>query len=315
MNLGIQIAIALILDFLLGDPRWLPHPVQGIGRSIRFFEKRLRASPVPLRSAGIILVLLALSFSVGSGWLLLTAAAVIAPWAAALCGIILLYFCLAARGLAAHATRVRLALEADNIIAARQQLAMIVGRDTIDLDEEAVVRAAVESVAENIVDGITAPLFYGALFGPLAALAYKAINTLDSMVGYRDERYLELGWAAARLDDWANFIPARLTGLLLVVAARLLGEDWRGSRQILRRDRLAHASPNSGHSEAAMAGALGLQLGGVSSYFGQPVVKPSIGDAKRVATAHHIRRANRLLWVTTILGGLMAIGLHLVPSI
>jgi adenosylcobinamide-phosphate synthase len=178
---------------------------------------------------------------------------------------------------------------------------MIVGRDTANLDEAGVARAAVESVAESMVDGVTAPLFFAVLGGPLAALLYKAINTMDSMFGYKNERYLKFGWAAARLDDLANFVPARITSLMIPAAAFLLRLDSRGSLFILLRDRLKHASPNSGHTEAAVAGALGVQLGGANRYFGKMISKPAIGDAARPIAPQDILRANRLMLLSSAL--------------
>ena len=193
--------------------------------------------------------------------------------------------------------------------AGRQAVAMIVGRDTAALDRAGVIRATVETVAENMVDGVTAPLFFavmGAIAAPLigvspiaaaalAALGYKAVNTMDSMFGYKNERYLTFGWAAARLDDVCNFIPARLSGLLLAAASSLLGLDWKNAFRIFFRDRLCHASPNSGHSEAAVAGALGVQLGGVSIYFGSPVAKPTMGEKTRELADTDILLTNRLM--------------------
>jgi adenosylcobinamide-phosphate synthase len=176
---------------------------------------------------------------------------------------------------------------------------MIVGRDTAALDEAGVARATVESVAESMVDGVTAPLFFAVLGGPVGAMLYKAINTMDSMFGYKNERYRAFGWAAARLDDLANFLPARLTSLMIPAAAFLLRLDAKGALFILLRDRRKHASPNSGHTEAAVAGALGVQLGGPSPYFGRMVEKPTLGEAVRSIEPQDILRANRLMLLSS----------------
>jgi len=225
----------------------------------------------------------------------------LAPWVSDCVAIYLLYASLAARDLACHSRRVHMALTAGDLPLARQQVAMIVGRETATLDAAEVSRACVESVAENIVDGITAPLFWAALFGPVGAMTYKAINTMDSMFGYKNERYREFGWAPARLDDLANYIPARLTSVLVIIAATLLGHSPLKAFHIWRRDRRCHASPNSAQTEAAVAGAFGIQLGGPSTYFGQLVDKPTIGDAKHVITPSHILSTNRLMLMTTII--------------
>lgn len=178
-------------------------------------------------------------------------------------------------------------------------MSMIVGRDTAALDERGIVQAAVETVAENTSDGVTAPLLYLAVGGPVLGVLYKAINTMDSMLGYQNERYLHYGTAAARLDDGANFLPARLSGILMCIGASLCGMDGENAWKIFRRDRLAHKSPNSGHTEAACAGALGVQLGGSHFYFGKLVYKPAIGDALRPVEIKDIARANRLMYTTT----------------
>ncbi|MBW1792541.1 MAG: cobalamin biosynthesis protein CobD, partial [Deltaproteobacteria bacterium] len=223
------------------------------------------------------------------------------PALGTLCSIIIMYTSLAARDLWKHSQAVYEALKAENLEDARRKVGLIVGRDTTDLSEKEVSRAAVESVAESLVDGVTAPLFYAFLFGPAGAMAYKAINTADSIFGYKNERYREFGWAGARLDDLANLIPARMTAFMIPVAAFLLGLNARNSLRILLRDRKNHSSPNSGHAEAAVAGALGVQLGGSNIYFGKIVEKPTIGDEDQQITPRHILLTNRLMLATTIL--------------
>lgn len=311
ISLEVQIVLALILDAVFGDPRWIPHPVRFIGGLALGLEPWCRRFFINKRVAGIGAVVLVLGSTSAAGALLLTGAARIHPLAVDSASVLLLYFCFAARDLAGHGRAVQSALERKDLEAARVKVAMIVGRDTATLDEQGIVRAAVESVAENIVDGILAPLFWAVIAGPLGALVYKTINTLDSTFGYRNDQYREFGWAAARLDDLANFVPARLSGFFVIAAAFVLGRNGSQAWQVFRRDRLAHASPNSGHTEAAVAGALGLQLGGISLYFGKPVTKPVIGDSVDIPRADHIGGTIKLLWGATFMAVLCAIGIRL----
>ncbi|SJZ37625.1 adenosylcobinamide-phosphate synthase [Trichlorobacter thiogenes] len=306
-----QILLAILLDLLLGDPRWLPHPVQGIGWLAQGLEAPLRRLIANPKLAGIIAVLLMVGSTVLIAFGLLKAAALLHPLAGDVVAILLLYTCFATRSLHDHALAVYRPLKAGNQTEARQRVSWLVGRDTEQLDEAEVTRAAVESVAENTVDGCTAPLLYACLAGPLGALAYKAISTLDSTFGYKNEQYLQFGWASARLDDLANLIPSRLTALLTVAAAFVLrlraGNAWR----IFWRDRHNHPSPNGGHIEAAVAGALGVQLGGVNSYFGQPSTRPFMGDPLQPLAARHILQAARLMWLSYGLTALLGIGIRL----
>lgn len=298
ISLEYQILIAILLDQLLGDPRWLPHPVRIIGAACAGCERLTRAVLPPL-AAGICSVALVLGLTAATTWAVITGANLLHPWLGSLVSILLLYTTIAPRDLVRHSTEVYLALRDKNLPEARRRVGMIVGRDTADLDEAGVARAAVESVAESMVDGVTAPLFFAVLGGPMAAMLYKAINTMDSMFGYKNARYLKFGWAAARLDDLANFIPARFTSLMIPAAAFLLRLDTKGSLCILLRDRFNHASPNSGHAEAAVAGALGVQLGGANRYFGKMVAKPSLGDPTRPIEPQDILRANRLMLLSS----------------
>ncbi|MBU4262124.1 MAG: adenosylcobinamide-phosphate synthase CbiB [Proteobacteria bacterium] len=294
----LEIILAVLLDQLWGDPRWLPHPVRGIGALGSSLENFFRKTGLPLKVAGILTLLLMLAASGGIVLLLLYSAQSIHPFAGTAMSIIILYTTIAARDLARHSNAVYAALQIHDLSEARRRVAMIVGRETDKLSEEEIARAAVESVAESMVDGVCAPLFYAFVGGPAAAMLYKAINTADSMFGYKNDRYREFGWAAARLDDLANFIPARLTGLLVPLAALLLGFDAKSSWHIFWRDRKNHSSPNSGHGESAVAGALGIRLGGSSTYFGRVVVKPTIGDGLQQISAAHIPATNRLMLVT-----------------
>ncbi|MFW8601153.1 adenosylcobinamide-phosphate synthase CbiB [Desulfobacterota bacterium M19] len=314
-DLAVLIAAAFLLDLALGDPVWLPHPVRAIG----YLAGRLEAwsrkvMSAHLKAAGFVTVIMVLVLTVGLAWFILLMAAALNPWLWSLVGLYLLYASLAAHDLARHAGRVSAALESGDLPLARQRLAMIVGRDTGELAAPAVCRACVESVAENIVDGFTAPLFWAVIFGPLGAIAYKAVNTMDSMFGYKNERYRQFGFAAARLDDLANFIPARLSALLMVAASLAGGCNAAGAWRIWRRDHGCHASPNSGHSEAAAAGALGLRLGGESRYFGKVVVKPVIGDEVNECRPRHIRAVIRLMYITAAIAVLLAVSVCLMVS-
>ncbi|HIJ89790.1 MAG: adenosylcobinamide-phosphate synthase CbiB [Desulfobulbaceae bacterium] len=304
-----QILIAILLDQLFGDPRWLPHPVRIIGTACHWCE-RLTRTVLPPCAAGISSVLLVLSLTGATTWGIIEGATQLHPWLGTAISILILYTTIAARDLVRHSTEVYTALQEGDLPEARKRVSMIVGRDTATLDEAGVARAAVESVAESMVDGVTAPLFFALLGGPVAAMLYKAINTMDSMFGYKNERYLHFGWAPARLDDLANFIPARITSLMIPAAAFLLRLDPKRSLLTLLRDRFAHASPNSGHTEAAVAGALGVQLGGPNSYFGTVMTKPTLGDATRPLEPRDILRANRLMLLSSTLTLLISIALR-----
>ena len=294
------VATGFCLDLLIGDPRFLVHPVCLMGRLVAFLERHWNRGGARLQK-GILLaaVLPAVSVAVPTG--LLWLAFCIHP----LCGFVLeSFWCgqlLACRDLKVESMAVWEALRADDLVLARKRVARIVGRDTEMLDEAGVIRAAVETVAENTSDGVIAPLFYMAFFGCAGGFFYKAVNTMDSMVGYKNERYLLFGRAAAKLDDIMNFIPARLAGLLMVAAAAFTGMDSAGAWRIFGRDRLCHASPNSAQTEAACAGALGVQLAGNASYFGKVTEKPTIGDESRPVENADIQRANRLLYASAVL--------------
>ena len=270
---------AVFLDLVLGDPRALPHPVTAIGRLVSFFETFLRRFLKNARWAGVVLLIATVAVSYAAAALLLRAAYSVSADVGFVAGLYLAWVSLAARSLHEESSKVAKALERGDLPGARLALSYIVGRETAQLDEPEVVRGAVETVAENTGDGVIAPLFFLMLGGPALAIAYKAVNTLDSMVGYKNERYLHFGWASARFDDLANFLPARLTGLLMVIAAPICALSGGNAWRILRRDCRNHSSPNSGFPEAAAAGALRVRLGGINRYFGRSVVKPTIGDA------------------------------------
>jgi adenosylcobinamide-phosphate synthase len=298
VRLEYQIITAMALDGLVGDPRWLPHPVKLIGALAARIERiSRRLIPSEYAAGGVTAAIVVLAAG-AAAWLIVAGATALHPLAGDAASILLLYTTFAARDLARHGADVLRELETGNVPEARRKVAMMVGRDTEALDEEGIARAAVESVAENTVDGVTAPLLYAIAGGPVAAVMYKAVNTLDSTFGYKTERYLRFGWASAKLDDLANYLPARITALFMVVAAAVLrmraGRAWR----TLIRDGRKHTSPNSGLCEAAMAGALGVRLGGRSYYFGQPSDKPYIGNPGAPPRKDDIRRGNWLMLAT-----------------
>ncbi len=310
MNLEYQILIAMALDLAIGDPRWFPHPVKLMGRLAIALEPHLRAITESQRLAGIVtgLVIIATTAICAAGLLFLFGS--IDPVVGDLASIFLIYSGIAARDMVDHSSRVYETLQKGALEEAKHGVAMICGRDPDRLDDAGCVRATVESVAENTADGIISPLFYAAIGGPIAIMIYKAVNTLDSTFGYNNPRYREFGWFSAKLDDLANFIPARLTGILIPFAAFILNLNAAQAFRIFVRDRLRHPSPNAGQAEAAMAGALGIQLGGLSYYGGEPSVKPTLGDVLNSPKPEHIRDANRLLLVTSCLALALFMGIR-----
>lgn len=305
IRLEYQILIALLLDFVLGDPRWFPHPVKLIGRFALFMESPLRKAFGNQRLAGIMIVALVAVVALLCAYGLIRVAGLVHPLAADIVSIVMLYTTFAARDLAGHGMAVYRELKDGDLAAARSKVSLLVGRDTEHLEEAEVVRATLESIAENTVDGVTAPLFFAVIAGPLGAVLYKVLNTLDSTFGYKNDRYREFGWASARMDDLANFIPARLTALLIPVAAAILGLKLLESFRILLRDGRKHPSPNSGLAEAAAAGALGVQFGGRNYYFGRPSERPAIGDALRAMNREDIVRGIRLMFAVLVLAAIL----------
>jgi adenosylcobinamide-phosphate synthase len=312
-------ALALALDLGLGDPAWAWHPVRLIGQLIKFFEGRARQRGSALRRRGIGLAL----FVVGLTWLLATAALRgleqidvqfdCHAWLWLAGAAVLLKSSFAIRDLLAHARAVQRELDEGDLARARLAVGRIVGRDVSTLDERGVRRACLESVAESLGDGVVAPLFYAALGGPALALAYRAINTLDSMVGYKDEHYLELGWASAKLDDLASWVPARLAALITALAAGMLGLDAGAALKTALADAPQQPSPNAGWPEGAFAGALGVQLGGPVSYRGRSSVKATLGAALQpldaAASAASLRLYACASGITVFLAALLSAGL------
>ena len=299
MNIEYQVLTAVALDLALGDPRWLPHPVKIMGRFAIMLEPVARRTIPSARAAGIAAALTVIGCSGFAAWALVKLAGALHPWAADVVSILLIYTSIAARDLARHSAAVFKALEAQDLQLAKERVSRIVGRDTENMKEEDIVRAAIESVAENTSDGVIAPLMYAFLFGPVGAIVYKAINTLDSTFGYKNERYIDFGWGAAKIDDLANWAPARITALLIAAAALLTGMKPVRSIVIMRRDGRLHASPNSGLSEAAMAGALGIQLGGPVWRKGKLDPMPFMGDPLAGIDKSLIPRANGLMFAAT----------------
>lgn len=311
MTLEIQIILAVLLDLIFGDPRWLPHPVKLIARLITVLENALRRITGHERAAGTLMAVAVIAITGAVTFAAIRVAAWFSPWAADVVSVLFIYTALSIRDLGKHSMDVYRALQAGDLPLARAKVSFIVGRDTDNLDEKGVIRATVESVAENTVDGIIAPLFFAVLFGPVGALMYKAASTLDSTVGYKNEKYFHFGWAGARLDDVANYLPARLTAPLMFLGAALTGNRPGRTWSVCLRDSGHHASPNSGISEAAMAGALGIQLGGPLFRHGVLVELPSIGDHIESMERRHILKANYLMLATSLLAVVVFVGARL----
>jgi adenosylcobinamide-phosphate synthase len=295
---------AYLIDRVVGDPRGLPHPVVIIGWWITRLERVVRLlvkREEHLKIAGLVFPLFIVTGSYAAVWLIVWGAALISPWLSFALSAWLISTTIAAKGLADAGMEIVRHLAAGDLVQARRSLSMVVGRDTDRLDESEICRGAVETVAENIVDAIVSPLIYAAIGGAPLAMAYRAANTLDSMVGYKNEKYLHLGWASARFDDVLNYIPARLTALLLVAASWLQRLDWQQCWTMIRRDAHLHPSPNSGLPEAGVAGALGVQLGGLNTYQGVPSNRAKLGNPHRPLRAGDIKSTVSLMYVVSLM--------------
>mgnify|MGYP001111080913 CR=1 FL=1 len=308
-----QVVWAFLLDLLLGDPRWLPHPVSGMGRAISILERplfSLSLHPLARKLAGACLTVAVVGGSYLVTWALITAAGGPDTLAGGLLAVGLLYAALATRSLDDHIRAVHRPLVAGKLAAARRAVSLVVGRDTEELDEGEVARAAVETAAENASDGIIAPLFYAFVGGAPLAMAYKAVNTLDSMIGHKNARYLHFGMVTARLDDLWNYLPARLTAVLLAVAGWILGYPCIRARRAIMRDARKHPSPNAGYPESAMAGLLGVRLGGTNYYQGAPSRRPHLWEEGATPGAAHIQKAAVVVrlaaWLSLGLGALLS---------
>jgi adenosylcobinamide-phosphate synthase len=307
---ALEISAAYIVDLIIGDPPGYPHPIKLIGRTISFFEKKFLQwahTPWMQRFSGIIMAATIVSGAGLSTWAIIRIAGWIYPILSPIATIFFAYTTLATRNLYDEVKKVIHTLEQGNIMRARKEMGYLVGRDTDQLNEKEIGRALIETVSENTSDGIVAPLFFLAIGGAPLAMAYKALNTLDSMVGYKNERYRYFGWASARADDLANFIPARITAFLFVVSSFILRKDWRNSGRVAWRDGRKSTSPNSGYPEAAMAGALGVRLGGRNSYFGRIEEKPFIGEPKKSIDRNAVKESLYLMIVNSFIAVIIAI--------
>lgn len=298
----VSIYIGYILDLIIGDPYSFPHPVRFIGSLIKLVEKQIRKlakTDKALKLGGFILWII----TVGTTYLVTYCILKVFSFnrvAFMVMNSIIIYTTLATKCLKDEAIKIYNVLKTKDIKKSRKQLSYIVGRDTTNLSEAEIIRATVETVAENTVDGIVAPMFYAFLGGAPLAMAYKAVNTLDSTVGYKNDKYKDLGFASAKIDDIANYIPARISVVLMTIGSLLVGYDYKNCMKISIRDRKNHKSPNCAYSEGAVAGALGIQLGGTNIYFGKAVYKPTIGDKTREIETEDIKRTNRIMYATSI---------------
>ena len=307
LNAVIKISAGFILDLIFGDPYRFPHPVRFIGKFISFADEKLRKIKHEF-SGGMLLLILTVGLTYGITYFLCSFSDLVE--------IFFIYTIFATNSLAKEGRKIYRSLQKGDIKSARKWLGWIVSRETAELEEEEIVRGAVETISENIVDGLIAPLFFLFFGGAPLAMAYKAVNTLDSMVGYKTPKYIRFGTASARMDDILNFLPARFTGFVLMpIAALLAGKSWRDSLRVVRRDRLNSSSPNAGHSEAAVAGALGIQLGGTSTYFGRTVEKPSIGDSNRQLHYDDIKNTIKIMYLTVIVGLILLGGVYLLVGV
>jgi len=299
-----EIIVAYILDLIIGDPYWFPHPVRILGKVIEYLERTLRKNNQNQQTEkikGIILTVITVGLSYYIIYFLIYMAGVISPGLKFAFSSFFIFTTLSTKNLGEEAFSVYRALEEDNLELARERVSRIVGRDTSDLDEEEIVRATIETVAENTVDGIISPLFYAVLGGAPLAMAYKAVNTLDSMVGYKNKKYLQFGWFPAKLDDLVNYIPARLNLFLIPVASLLVRQRSLMALRIIFRDGKKSPSPNAGIPEAGFAGALGIQLGGVNFYQGVKEYRPVLGEKLKRKSSKDILQAIRLSYAVSTL--------------
>ena len=296
--------LGFVLDLLFGDPHWLPHPIRLIGNLIASLEKlnKKELSDTKKFLRGFAMVVIVIAWTTGVTAVILEGAYGLHPAIGCAVEAIMTYQILATKCLKVESMKVCEQLQKQDLPAARKAVSMIVGRDTEQLDETGVAKAAIETVAENASDGVIAPMIYLAIGGPVLGFAYKAVNTMDSMVGYKNDKYLYFGRCAAKLDDVVNYIPARISAWLMILASACERMNWKNAEKIYKRDRYCHASPNSAQTEAVMAGALEVQLAGDAVYFGKVVKKPTIGDDIRPVEAEDIKRANHLMYLTSFLG-------------
>lgn len=298
MELIIKIWIAFILDLIFGDPENITHPVQIIGKLIEILEKILLRKKYKVLTGGLLAIITILS----TYFICYFISKNIKNPIFAILEIYLMYTIFSINSLEREGKKVYNILKKGDIEVARKELSYLVSRDTNEMDEKMIIRSTMETISENTVDGVIAPMFYMILGGLPLAMTYKAINTLDSMVGYKNEKYIEFGKISAKIDDVANFIPARITGILIVIVAFILKYDYKNSFKIFMRDRKNHSSPNSGHPEASVAGAIGVQFGGKVSYFGKNVEKPTIGNKVKEFETEDILKNIKIMKITAIIG-------------
>lgn len=307
-----SIIIGFILDLIIGDPNNPFHPVRGIGKLCSIFEKiNRKIFKKSLKFAGLITWIIVCSVSVFISYIIITAS----YKANFIFGVfiegVIIYFCISCRALHKEGAKVAQSLKNRDIKEARKRLSYIVGRDTQNLDEKAVTRAVIETIAENISDGVIAPLIFIGIFGAAGGVLYKAVNTMDSMFGYKNDKYIDFGYFPAKMDDVFNFVPSRLTGFLVIVGSLILNYNYINSFKVFKRDRKKHLSPNSAQSEAAVAGALSIKLGGPNYYFGKLVEKPFLGTALKKIEISDIYRSIKILYAVSLLGFIISISLNL----
>lgn len=299
---AIPLLAGFALDFIFGDPYNLPHPVRSIGALISALEIKMRKLfPTRERLGGTLLAIAVLMITTAFAAIILFIFYCTNKWLGIAAEAVMCYYLLAAKCLKKESMKVYSAIAENDVLKARKAVSMIVGRDTENLDEKGIIKAAVETVAENASDGVTAPIFYIMLFGAAGGFFYKAANTMDSMIGYKNKKYLNFGRFAAKLDDFLNFIPSRITAVIMIFSAHILGFNSKNAYKIWRRDRFNHASPNSAQTEAVCAGALEIMLAGDAYYFGKLCKKKTIGDDIRAVENGDIIRANRLMYCTSVI--------------
>ena len=309
----IQLTVGFILDLLIGDPDNPVHPVRIIGKMCSSLESKFRKIlKNKLKTAGFIVWIITVAITLFTTYMLVYMSNKVNIYIKIMIEGILIYFCISSKGLIVEGLKVINYLIKDDMEKARHQLSYIVGRDTKSLDKEGIIRAVIETIAENMSDGVIAPLFYAGIFGAPLAMVYKAVNTMDSMFGYKNDKYMEFGYFPAKLDDVFNYIPARLTGILIVISSFVLRYNYKNSYKIYKRDRYNHTSPNSAHPEAAMAGALDIQLGGANYYFGKLVVKPTIGDKTKDIEVEDVNRTAKVLYLSSFIGFLLSLVINFV---
>lgn len=300
----IKIIIALVIDYIFGDPYNYPHPVKYMGKLISFFDKNMRIffkTPKMLKFAGFLTVIITVSVSFFITYFIIYSLKKINPILGYIAEIIIMWNCIALRCLDTEVMKIYNSLKERDIEKARKQISYLVSRDTESLDEKGIVKATVETATENITDGIISPIFYMIIGGAPLGIAYKAINTIDSMIGYKNERYSDFGFFGAKLDDIVNFIPARLTGFAMVIFAFITGKDYKNGYRIMIRDHSKSKSPNAGWTESVVAGVLGIELSGPTVYFGKVVHKDTIGDNINEINYEHIKTTTDFMYGATVI--------------